>query len=191
MNAHDLNRQPATRLGCERLEARENPAGNVITTILPDGVLYIRGDALDNRVSVQQYANGDLFAYGVAGTTVNGQSVVYLGNGYPTGVAFVMDAGNDLLEMIGVRTGGGIWGQMGNENDGLALYNVMAGALQPMMEGGDDVVVTDSVYVSGYCEINGGTGFDTIDYRTYGIYAPSFFALPNMEKQVGGPYGYY
>ena len=186
MSMHDLNRQPTTRLGCERLEARENPAGNVLATILPDGVLYLRGDAADNLISVQQHANGDLFAYGVAGTTVNGLSMIYLGRGYPTGVAFLMDAGNDLLEMIGVRTGGGIWGQMGNENDGLALYNVMAGALQPKMEGGDDVVVTDSVYVHGYCEINGGTGFDTIDYRTWGIWAPSFFSLQSIERQVSG-----
>lgn len=180
-------RTNGARLGCEVLEARENPAGNVLITILPDGVLYVRGDGVDNQVSVQQQPNGDLFAYGVSGTTVNNQSMIYLGRLFVTGVAVVGDAGADLFEVIGVRTGGGVWGSMGNENDGLALYSVTAGALNVSMEGGDDVVVTDGVTVGGFCRIDGGSGSDTIDYRVGGLaaFAPQ---LVSIEQQVRNPF---
>lgn len=180
-------RTNAVLLGCERLEARENPAGNVLVTLLPDGVLYVRGDASDNQVSVQQQTNGDLFAYGMSGTTVNNQAMIYLGRLWVTGVAVVGDAGNDLFEVIGVQTSGGFWGNMGNENDGLAMYSVKAAALNVNMEGGDDVVVTDSVSVGGYCRVDGGSGYDTIDYRLGGLAALAV-QLPNVEKQVRNPY---
>lgn len=177
------------RLSCDRLEDRDNPAGNVVAGIGSDGVLYIRGDAADNVISVQQNVYGDLYVFGRSGTTVNGQSAVYLGRGFASNVSVVTDAGNDLVEMIGVRTNGMIYAQMGNENDSVAMYGVIAGNLNLQMEGGDDVVVTDGVYVGNYAVIEGGSGFDTIDYRQNSIYA-GYWLYINMERHVGGGYGY-
>ncbi|MCU0702507.1 MAG: hypothetical protein MUF18_00760 [Fimbriiglobus sp.] len=176
------------RLGCERLETRENPAGNVMATVLPGGYLYVRGDAADNLVSIQQNAVGDIIIYGVAGTTVNGLSAAYMGTGWLNGVFVVSDAGNDLIKMIGVRVYDIIQTQMGNENDGLALYGVSANRLIASMEGGDDVVAMDGVYVGQYAYVLGGTGYDTVDYRTFAIAAGFYYT--DVERQVGGPYGY-
>jgi hypothetical protein len=178
-----------TRLNCNRLEDRDNPAGNVVAGIGGDGVLYIRGDAADNVISVQQNVYGDLFAYGVNGTTVNGLSAAYLGRGIPVAVSIVTDAGNDLVEMVGVRTSGMLYAQMGNENDSVAMYGVVAGHLHLQMEGGDDIVVTDGVYVGGYAAILGGTGYDTIDYRTNSVYAGVWLYI-DMDRHVGGGFGY-
>jgi hypothetical protein len=180
---------PSVRLSCDRLEDRDNPAGNVVAGIGTDGVLYIRGDSADNVISVQQNVFGDLYVFGRSGTTVNGQSAVYLGRGYAAAVSVVTDAGNDLVEMIGVRTNGIIYAQMGNENDSVAMYGVIAGNLNLQMEGGDDVVITDGVYVGNYAVIEGGSGFDTIDYRQNSIYA-GFYLYIAMERQVGGGFGY-
>jgi hypothetical protein len=178
-----------TRLTCDRLESRENPAGNVVATVLPDGYLYIRGDAADNLYSVQQNANREMIIYGVAGTTINGLSAAYIGTGWLNGVIIVSDAGNDLAEMIGVRVYDMIYAQMGNENDGVALYGCSATRMQLNMEGGDDVVVTDGVYVAHHAVVDGGSGFDTIDYRSLGINTPNLY-FQNMERQVGGGFGY-
>ncbi len=139
------NPTTGVRLSCDQLEDRDNPAGNVSAVIGADGVLYIRGDAADNVFSVRQNNFGDLFVFGVSGTTINGQSAVYLGRGYPTAVSIVTDAGNDLAEMVNPRTSGIIYTQMGNENDSVAMYGVLANDLYLRMEGGDEVVVTDGV----------------------------------------------
>lgn len=177
------------RLSCDRLETRENPAGNVTALIGGDGALYLRGDAADNLVSVQQSAQGDLFVFGRSGTLVNGQPSVYLGRGFVSGVSIVADAGNDLFEIINLRTNGGIGVLAGDENDGVALYGVECGWLNLLMQGGDDIVVTDGVFAASSANVDGGSGFDTIDYRTFAITTP-FLSLPGIEKQVGGPYGY-
>jgi hypothetical protein len=176
------------RLSCDQLESRDNPAGNVTAVIFPNGHLYVRGDAADNVFSIQQNVYGDLYIYGVSGTTVNGQPWVYLGRGWLNGVAVVADAGNDLVEMIGVRVNDLIYTQMGNENDGVALYGCVAGRMSLQMEGGDDIVAMDGVYVGGYAEVLGGSGFDTIDYRTYAIAAGFYYT--DVERQVGGGFGY-
>jgi hypothetical protein len=177
------------RLCCDRLEDRDNPAGNVLAGIGGDGVLYIRGDAADNVISVQQNVWGDLFIFGVNGTTVNGRSAIYVGRGIPAAVSVVTDAGNDLVEMVGVRAHGIIYAQMGNENDSVAMYGVVANSLNLQMEGGDDIVVTDGVYISHSALVEGGSGFDTIDYRQNKIYAGVWLSI-NMERHVGGGFGY-
>jgi signal peptidase I len=173
----------AVRFGVERLESRENPAGNVVAS-LTNGVLFLRGDVADNLMSVQQDQYGDNFVYGVSNTTINGLNYIYLGRGNLAGVQVVSDDGNDLVEMVNIHTTGAITFQAGNENDGVALYGVSAGSMNLSMEGGDDIFVTDNVYVNGVATLDGGTGFDTIDYRTYGIAAvnPN---LINTERQVG------
>jgi hypothetical protein len=177
------------RLHCDQLETRENPAGNVIAVIGGDGALYLRGDAASNLVSVQQTATGDLYVFGRGGTTVNGAGGSYIGRGFVAGVSVVADDGNDLFEFIGLRTAGGIGMLAGNEDDGIALYGVECGWLDLRMQGGNDVVVVDGAYAGGGAIVDGGLGFDTIDYRTYGIATP-WLSLPGIERQVGGPYGY-
>jgi hypothetical protein len=185
---HDLNRlSNAVRLGCEKLEARENPSGNVIATLLADGTLYLRGDAADNAVSVQQDVYGNNFVYGVGGTTINNQSYAYISSGTLAGVTAVTDAGNDTVEFVNIHTPGTITVQAGNENDGVVLYNVTAGNMALSMEGGDDTFVTDNVWVSGTAVLDGGSGNDTIDYRTYGI-AANDPRLLNTENQVRNSY---
>jgi hypothetical protein len=178
----------SVRLSCDQLEPRDNPAGNVTAVILPNGYLYVRGDAADNLFSIQQNAAGDLYVFGRSGTTVNGLGWVYLGRGNLTGVSVIADAGNDLAEMIGVRASDLIYTQMGNENDGVAMYGCTAGRMSLQMEGGDDIVAMDGVYVGGYAEVLGGSGFDTIDYRTYAIGAGFYYT--DVERQIGGGYGY-
>jgi hypothetical protein len=175
-------------LSCDRLESRENPAGNVVALIGGDGALYLRGDAAANLASVQQSAAGDLYVFGRSGTTVNGQASVYLGRAFVSGVSVVADAGADLIEIINLRTAGGIGVLAGDENDGVALYGVECARLNLLMQGGDDTVVTDGVYAVNGANVDGGSGSDTIDFRTLGITTPSL-TLPGIENQVGGPTG--
>lgn len=179
---------PKTRLGCERLETRENPAGNVTAAILPDGMLYIEGDINANVISVQQNAAGDLFVFGRGSTTVNGQTGVYLGRGIPSSVLIRTGDGNDTVEMIGVRTTGWLAVETGAGDDGMALYGCQAGALALKGNSGNDLIYTDGVYVQNYAEVDGGAGTDTVDFRRYGLHG-GLVRLPNVEQTVGGQYG--
>ena len=179
-----MNRQiqssDRTFLGCERLESREVPAGNVIAFLRgPD--LIVAGDAANNLFSIQQNGNGDLVIHGVAGTTINGQSSVFLGRGVLNNVFVDSGAGQDLVEMIGVNAGG-IGVALGHENDGVALYGVMCGALQLLGQGGDDIFVTDGVWVAQWAELHGGPGNDIIDFRSLGIWTNGFIAFPSIER---------
>lgn len=178
-----MNTQNTFRPSLDRLESRENPAGNVIAS-LSNNVLFLRGDAADNLFSVQQDQYGDNFVYGVSNTTINGLNYIYLGRGNLNGIQIVSDAGNDLAEIVNIHAAGAITMQAGNENDGIAIYGTSAGSMNLSMEGGDDIFVTDNVYVNGLATLDGGSGFDTIDYRTYGISAVSP-NLINVERQVG------
>lgn len=171
------------RLSCEQLESRENPAGNITAVIAGDGALYITGDAADNVASIQQSFDGDLWVFGRNGTLVNGQSSVYLGRGFVTGVSLVTGAGNDLIEIINLRTTGGIGALMGNENDSVAMYGVEARYVHLMMQGGDDIIVLDGVYARDVAVMDGGDGHDIIDYRNWGITTPYYF-WPSVEQGV-------
>jgi hypothetical protein len=170
MSANRSANPKSVRLGLDRLESRENPAGNVLAT-LDNGVLYLRGDAADNLFSVQQDQFGDNFVYGVSGTTINSLGYIYIGRGNLNGIQIVSDAGNDLAEIVNIHTPGAILMQAGNENDGIAIYGTSAGSMYLSMEGGDDIFVTDNVWVNGTAYLDGGSGYDTIDFRTYGIAA--------------------
>ncbi|MBX9581389.1 MAG: hypothetical protein K2X87_13895 [Gemmataceae bacterium] len=99
----DTNR---TRLGCEALEARDTPAGNVVAT-LSGGSWYLRGDAAGNEINVVRDGSGNVTVYGVGGTTINGQASVNLGpvstSGWRrTGIYVDLGAGNDYLETHGM-----------------------------------------------------------------------------------------
>jgi hypothetical protein len=173
-----------SRFVVERLEPRENPAGDVTATMsLSTGVLSLDGDAAGNSVSVQMDQNGDYFVYGVGGTTINGQTHIHLGNATLAGVQVATGAGNDTVEFVNIHTPGAIRVQTGDGDDAAVLYNVSAGSMALSLEGGDDLFVTDNVWVNGRADLDGGAGTDTIDFRTYGIAAvtPN---LTNTERQV-------
>lgn len=95
------------RLGCESLEARDTPAGNVAATF-QNGVWYLLGDAADNQINVVKDASGNVTVYGLNGTTVNGQGAVALGvvtggggSGFApprNGLYVDLGAGTDYLE---------------------------------------------------------------------------------------------
>src|SRR5262245_42531676 len=97
--------RPVVKLGCEPLEPRENPAGNV-TAFLLGGSLTVVGDALDNAVSIQQSPVGDIVVVGLNGTTVNGRSSVLVGRGLLN--TLNMNGGNDAVEVVGPFVLGGM-----------------------------------------------------------------------------------
>ena len=106
MRSERPNGSRPTRLACEQLEHRDTPAGNVTAFFNNVGELVVWGDALDNAVSIQQNEFADTIIYGVGGTTVNGQAAIYVGRGALNGVRVEGGFGNDLLEVLGVRTPG-------------------------------------------------------------------------------------
>jgi len=148
---------------CEPLEARDVPAGNVAASLV-NGVLYLSGDAFDNQFSVQQSPAGDVNVIGLNGTTINGVPSLYIGRGNLAGLAVDSWLGNDYVEILGVVTSGGIWAVTGNENDGIFVGGVLAGSLYLDAQGGNDGVVTSSVYVNTFAEVSGGSGFDGYDW---------------------------
>src|SRR5688500_8420014 len=118
MRGHEIQ----GKLNCELLEARDTPAGNV-TAMVFGGTVVVTGDSEFNRIQIAQDGAGNMFAAGLEGTTVNGQSVVFVGQGVPDGVSVSLGDGQDYLEMMGVFAGG-ISIEGGNDGDGLWLWNV-------------------------------------------------------------------
>src|SRR5262245_18342162 len=92
-------------LGIERLETRDTPAGNITATV-SSGVLFLNGDGADNQFGLQQNSAGDVFVYGLNGTSVNGQPLVFVGRGTPAGVVADLGGGNDYLEVLNLFAGG-------------------------------------------------------------------------------------
>ncbi|HYH65221.1 MAG TPA: hypothetical protein VD866_11050 [Urbifossiella sp.] len=130
---------PRTRLGCEALESRETPAGDVALAFSANG-LFLTGDAAANRVHVEQNSAGDVYVVGQDGTTVNGQPFVYVGRGpLPQ---FVAD--------------------LGEGEDYLALVNVFAGRVDVRGGSGGDGLYLINVGSSGDIIIDGGVGNDTL-----------------------------
>ena len=60
MTATRSTNGPRARLGCELLESRTNPAGNVSVFVTASGQLYVVGDVFDNAVSTQMDAAGNI-----------------------------------------------------------------------------------------------------------------------------------
>src|SRR5262249_22298228 len=102
-------------LGVESLEPRDTPAGNV-SVFMANGTLYMLGDSNNNVVGLTQNAAGDLFAYGGAGTTVDGVGTVFVGRGFPQAVQINLGGGSNYVEVIGVAAGDiAIFGSPGND----------------------------------------------------------------------------
>jgi hypothetical protein len=167
-----------TRLGCEQLEHRDNPAGNMAAFFSADGVLNVFGDGLDNAVSIQQNGFGDTIIFGVNGTLINGLSAIFVGRGTLAGVNVDGGFGNDLLEVLGVQTPGNIVVQGGVGNDGIHVNGVLATAVGISGWVGNDVITTANIFVASFAVVDGGFGFDVIANR--GIFGPQSFS--NFEQ---------
>ena len=160
MRSTDSSRARAP-LGVESLEARDTPAGNVLA-FWSGGTLMLLGDANSNVVGLTQNAFGDVFAYGGAGTTVDGMGTVFLGRVFPPAVQIDMGGGNDYVEVIGVAAGDmAIFG--GTGGDTVNLINDWSWNNVGVFVGdGDDVVRTQNVFAQGQVLIDGGPGFDRL-----------------------------
>jgi hypothetical protein len=170
MSPGTTTHRPAARLGCEPLEQRENPAGNV-TAFLSGGTLVALGDAADNAVGIQQTAAGDIWMIGLNGTTVNGRSVVFVGRGFLTGVNVQMNGGNDFVELFNLFVGGDIAVQGGTGNDTIRLAALTGRNIAVDAGAGDDAVGTQGVVATSSVFLNGNLGFDVFVDR--GVTAPA------------------
>ena len=69
-----ITRRPG-RLAVERLEDRENPNGTVTASLTAGGVLFLRGDALDNDIRLQMTGSGAVVT-GLNGTQISANGSV-------------------------------------------------------------------------------------------------------------------
>ena len=101
--------------GIERLEARIAPAA---TVKVANQDIFISGDGANNGISVFEDGAGRLFIYGNAATAINGDGVVSgvildtnagggreFDNGLFKNIYINMGAGNDDVEIAGIRSG--------------------------------------------------------------------------------------
>ena len=157
MRAHNTH----TPLNCEWLEARDTPAGNV-TAMVSGGAVFVDGDGAFNRVRIEQDGVGNMFVIGLDGTTVNGQSAVFVGQGTPAGVFVTLNDGQDYLEMVNV-VAGGISVSGGNDGDGLWMWNVSAfGNIDVRSEAANDTVFLSGVWAGNVLTLDGGSEYDIV-----------------------------
>jgi hypothetical protein len=148
-------------LGIERLEARDTPAGNISATV-SGGVLFLNGDGADNQFGLQQNASGDVFVYGLNGTSVNGQPVVLVGRGIPNAVVADLGTGNDYFEILGLLAGG-VSINGGNGFNSIAMANVRtAGNIEYRGGQEDDAVFMAGVVAGNQMILDGGNGTDSL-----------------------------
>jgi hypothetical protein len=151
----------APRLNCEVLEPRDNPSGNV-SVFVSGGIIFIAGDAANNRVQLEHTSSGDLFVHGFDNTLVNGQTSIYLGRGIPNGVRLDLGAGNDRAEMIGLVTAGSVRFDMGTGNDQAVVLGASAReSIEIYAQDGDDDTYLSRIDAN-YVILDGGNGFDTV-----------------------------
>lgn len=158
------------RLGCEALESRDTPAGNVVAGV-SNGAIYVFGDGDSNRVRIEEDSANNVFVIGLEGTTVNGQSAVFLGQGIPSAVFVDLGDGQDYLEMVHVYAGS-ISIQGGNGGDGLYLFNVSAAGNIEVYGGEEnDTLFATGTVAGGALVIDGGNAYDIVHVDTSGGYA--------------------
>jgi hypothetical protein len=87
--------RPSVRLQAERLEARDVPAGSVVTAMV-DGSLFIFGDAQDNQITIGQVVPGVLTITPNGGTIVDGSSTTVT-RSINRDLIIELGAGNDSL----------------------------------------------------------------------------------------------
>jgi len=183
------NRSRRTHLGCECLEDRCNPAGNV-TASLVNNQLFVTGDANSNMVSTQQDAQGHLFVIGVNGTLVNGVGAVALGLQQSlTDAVFQGGGGNDSIDVAGLTLSSGLSVRTGDGSDLITLRNLTALYVSAYPQGGNDMIQTTGVTALVGADFDGGTGFDI--WENNGATAGTYMTNRNIEQFTGaaGPGG--
>jgi hypothetical protein len=170
------------RLGCERLEARENPAGGNVTVFVSGGSLFVIGDSADNAVTVRQDSFGNVLVAGVFGTTVNGQQVVNVGAFVPTDAVVNGGFGNDQLDVAGLVTVRGLTVDGGSGDDLVQLRGTNSAFLTVNTHDGNDLLIaTDTIARIG-AQFNMGAGFDRAMLRNF--FAGSFFTHTGIDQFV-------
>src|SRR3990170_3444629 len=90
----------------ELLEQRQLLAGDVLVNVV-DGILMVRGDALDNKIMIAAGAEaGDFVVTGLDGTTVHEDGQTPGAEVTVTGVHSAkvgLGAGNDLVAVVGAN----------------------------------------------------------------------------------------
>lgn len=161
-------------LRCEHLEDRDTPAGNV-SAALVGGDLYVLGDSnpAGNQVGVVQDNAGNVFVVGLNGTTVNGQSQVFVGTGNPNRVSIQLggtgpnraEVDNVWTNFVDVTTGSGA--------DEIVFNGVQALNISADAGAGDDAVLVQNVAAWRGANLSGGEGNDTL--YLFGITGPTNF----------------
>jgi hypothetical protein len=149
-----------TRLNCEQLESRSNPANVGVSYV--GGILTITGDNNSNLFIVQENQLGDYFVEGGTGTLINGKSAINLGNITPNNINISDGNGNDHIAIYGVHAAGNlvvITGISGN-----AFVNI-SGAISSYMEvdlrGSNNTLETSAVTARvGAYIVASGKGFN-------------------------------
>jgi hypothetical protein len=182
MTVTNKSNNRAPRLGCEQLEARENPAGGNVTAFVSGGQLFVIGDALDNAVTVRQDEFGNVIIAGVFGTTVNGQQVVNLGAFVPSDVFMSGGFGNDQLDVAGLVVANELRVSGGSGNDLVQLRGTNSAFLTVATHDGNDLIIGQDVVARVGAQFNGGSGSDTAMLRNF--FAGQFFTHVNIEQFV-------
>lgn len=170
---------PRVRFNCERLECRENPAGNV-TALVSGGSLFVAGDALDNQVSAQIDSDGNLVVIGVNGTTVNGQPLVRFGPMVPMNAVFDGGAGNDQIDVAGILVGNSLQISGGLGNDLAIVRGVSTNFISIATHSGNDLIITNNSVARTGATLDGGVGFDTWSFSNF--FARSFAVHNGFER---------
>lgn len=160
------------RLGVEKLESRDNPAGN-ITAMMDSSTFFLIGDVADNQLSVTENTAGELIVTGLNGTTINGQESVNFGVVTQNNLRLNLRDGNDSVDLSGVSTTGYIFLDMGAGNDSATLSNVSASGVGFSGGSGNDAVTLTAVSASIGVRIMGGDGVDT--FTNNGTTTPNLY----------------
>jgi hypothetical protein len=169
------SKSPRIVLSPEQLEDRTNPAGNV-TAIMDGGVLHIWGDGQDNRIWVASGGDDTAVIVTLDGTTLNGARVPLWFDGVKFAYDIQLHDGNDFLYVSGLTGTAGLFVQMGDGNDGVALEHVkLDGAMISTGTGNDTVTVGGGK--TNWVAFNLGVGDDRMN-----VYGAEF----NGVAFVGG-----
>jgi hypothetical protein len=136
--------------------------GNV-SARLESNQLYVEGDGVSNELRVTQNFNGVITLTGLNGTTVNGRPALTYVAPSLIAASFKMNAGNDLLQIGGLRTRVDLNIELNEGNDTLHLQNVTAGANVNIQGGtGDESVTANSLQAGSDLGINLDEGVGNI-----------------------------
>jgi hypothetical protein len=146
-----------SRLGCEQLEARENPS-NVSVVYNSTHDLIITGDNAGNIFTLQENAAGDYFVQAGSGTTINGLPAVNLGAIKPVIISITGGNGNDNIAVYGVHPSNTLAITTGSGNDYVNLSGDVTKYVNVNVAAGNNTLTTTNVTASVSATIKAGTG---------------------------------